>query len=59
MKTGSVKYFPTVNYNQKNEAAAEDEAAFEVPNQAVMDIPMELVPEIRRPIATHKTAYEQ
>ena len=40
----------------EEEAVAEDEAAFETPGQTVMEVPTELVPEIRKPIAKHKVA---
>ena len=36
------------------EAVAEDEVAFESPEQTVMSIPTELVPEVRELIARHK-----
>ena len=36
------------------EAVAEDEAAFEDATQTVMEIPNELVPEVRELIAQHK-----
>jgi hypothetical protein len=36
------------------EAIAEDEAAFEDSGQTVMEVPNELVPEIRELIARHK-----
>ena len=39
----------------EDEAAAEDEAAFEDRDQAFMEIPQELVPEVRSLIARHKT----
>ena len=38
----------------EEEAVAEDEAAFETPGQTVMEVPTELVPEIRKLIAKHK-----
>ena len=38
----------------EEEAAAEDEAAFEAPDQTVMEIPSELVPAVRELIAKHK-----
>lgn len=40
----------------EDEAVAEDEAAFEAPNQTVMEIPTELVPQVRELIAKHKAA---
>ena len=40
----------------EDEALAEDEAAFEDPNQTIMEIPTELVPEVRELIAKHKAA---
>lgn len=40
----------------EEEAVAEDEAAFEAPDQTVMEIPTELVPEVRELIAKHKVA---
>jgi len=39
-----------------DEAVAEDEAAFEDPSQAVMEVPLELVPAVRELIAKHKRA---
>ena len=46
------------HYEQQSEdeALAEDEAAFEDPNQTIMEIPTELVPEVRELIAKHKAA---
>jgi hypothetical protein len=38
----------------EDEALAEDEAAFEDPTQTVMEVPNELVPEIRELIARHQ-----
>ena len=38
----------------EEEAVAEDEAAFEDPTQAIMEVPKELVPTIREMIAKHK-----
>ena len=38
----------------EEEAVAEDEAAFETPGQTIMEVPSELVPEIRKLIAKHK-----
>jgi len=40
----------------EEEAVAEDEAAFEAPDQTVMEVPNELVPKIRELIAKHKAA---
>lgn len=40
----------------EDEAVAEDEAAFEAPDQTVMEIPTELVPQVRELIAKHKAA---
>jgi len=40
----------------EDEAVAEDEAAFEAPDQTVMDIPTELVPAVRELIAKHNAA---
>ena len=40
----------------EEEAVAEDEAAFEAPDQTVMEVPTELVPAIRELIAKHKAA---
>ena len=40
----------------ENEAVAEDEAAFEAPDQTIMEIPTELVPKVRELIAKHKVA---
>ncbi len=40
----------------EDEAVAEDEAVFGTPGQTVMEIPIELVPEIRELIAKHKAA---
>jgi len=40
----------------EEEAVAEDEAAFEAPDQTVMDVPTELVPAVRELIAKHKAA---
>ena len=37
----------------ENEAVAEDEAAYEAPNQTVMEVPTILVPVIRELIAKH------
>ncbi len=37
----------------EEEAVAEDEAAFEAPGQTVMEIPIELVAEVRELIAKH------
>ncbi len=38
----------------EDEAVAEDEAAFEMDDQTVMDVPKELVPTVRELIAKHK-----
>lgn len=38
----------------EEEAVAEDEAAFEMDDQTVMDAPKELVPTVRELIAKHK-----
>lgn len=38
----------------EDEAVAEDEAAFEAPDQTVMEIPTDLVPAVRELIAKHK-----
>jgi hypothetical protein len=38
----------------EKEAVAEDEAAFDDPNQTVMEIPNALVPTVRELIARHK-----
>lgn len=45
------------HYEQQTEAeaVAEDEAAFEDTTQAVMEVPMELVPAIRELIAKRQT----
>jgi hypothetical protein len=40
----------------EEEAVAEDEAAFDVPGQTVMEVPTELVPVVRELIAKHKAA---
>ncbi|MGH8615060.1 MAG: hypothetical protein ACREYF_24320 [Gammaproteobacteria bacterium] len=40
----------------EEETVAEDEAAFEVADQTVMEIPTELVPKVRELIAKHKAA---
>ena len=39
----------------EEEAVAEDEAAFEDPSQTTMEVPTELVPEIRKLIAQHES----
>lgn len=39
----------------EDEAVAEDEAAFEDQNQTFMEVPNDLVPQIRSLIAKHKT----
>jgi hypothetical protein len=38
----------------EEEAVAEDEAAFEDQTQTVMEVPIELVPAVRKLIAAHK-----
>lgn len=38
----------------EDEAVAEDEAAYEDQTQAVVEIPVELVPEVRELIARHR-----
>ena len=38
----------------ESEAVAEDEAAFEDPTQAFMEVPRELVPAVRELIAKHR-----
>lgn len=40
----------------EDEAVVEDEAAFEASDQTVMEIPTELVPQVRELIAKHKAA---
>jgi hypothetical protein len=40
----------------EEESVAEDEAAFEAANQTFMEIPTDLVPEVRKLIAKHKAA---
>ncbi|MBI5746684.1 MAG: hypothetical protein HZA13_06765 [Nitrospirae bacterium] len=40
----------------EEEALAEDESAFETPDQTVMEVPSELVPAIRELIAKYKVA---
>jgi hypothetical protein len=40
----------------EEEAVAEDEATLEAQDQTVMEVPTELVPEIRKLIAKHKVA---
>ena len=40
----------------EDEWVAEDEAAAEAPHQATVIVPTELLPEIRRLLASHKTA---
>ncbi len=44
------------HYEQQSEeeAVAEDEAAFEDRTETVMEIPVELVPEVRQMIARHR-----
>ena len=39
-----------------DEWVAEDEAAADAPHQATVTVPTELLPEIRRLLASHKTA---
>ncbi|MCP4255835.1 MAG: hypothetical protein GY775_21030 [Candidatus Scalindua sp.] len=48
--SGTVKTFPVIPY----ELQSEDEAAFEMDDQTVMDVPKELVPIVRELIAKHK-----
>ena len=47
-----------VHYESQSEeeAVAEDEAAFEAPDQTVMEVPTDLVPAVRELIAKRKTA---
>jgi hypothetical protein len=40
----------------EEEAVAEDEAAFEAPDQTIMEVPTDLVPAVRELIAKRKTA---
>ncbi len=40
----------------EEDAVAEDEAAYEMDDQTVMDVPKDLVPAVRELIAKHKTA---
>lgn len=40
----------------EEEAVAEDEAAFEEPKETVMEVPKELVPNVRDPIAKRRRA---
>lgn len=40
----------------EEEAVAEDEAAFETPEQTVMEVPTDLVPTVRELIAKRKSA---
>lgn len=40
----------------QDEALAEDEAAFEINGQTMMEVPTELVPVIRELLARHKAA---
>ena len=42
----------------EDEAVAEDEAAYEEPNQTVMEVPTTLVPAIRELIAKHQASAE-
>jgi len=37
----------------EDEALAEDEAAFEIPGQTIMEVPSDLVPAVRELIAKH------
>jgi hypothetical protein len=39
----------------EEEAVAEDEAIFEDPTQTTIDVPIELVPKIRKLIAQHRS----
>jgi hypothetical protein len=40
----------------EEEALAEDEAAFEMSGQTIMEVPTELVPAVRELLAKHKAA---
>lgn len=40
----------------EDEALAEDEAAFEMSGQTIMEVPTELVPAVRELLAKHKAA---
>lgn len=40
----------------ENEAVAEDEAAYEMPGQTIMEVPTELVPAVRELIAKRSAA---
>jgi hypothetical protein len=40
----------------EDEAVAEDEAAFEMKGQTMMEVPTELVPAVRELLAKHKAA---
>lgn len=40
----------------EEEAVAEDEAAFEAADQTIMEVPTELVPQVRELIAKHRAA---
>ena len=46
------------HYESQSEiaAVAEDETAYEVPNQVFMEVPADLVPEVRRLIASRKAS---
>jgi len=48
-----LKYYES---QTKEEAVAEDEAAFEMDGQTMMEVPTELVPAVRELLAKHKTA---
>ncbi len=43
-------------HQSEDEALAEDEAVFADPDQTIMEVPTELVPEVRELIAKHKAA---
>jgi hypothetical protein len=40
----------------ENEAVAEDEAAYEAPDQTIMEVPTDLVPAVRQLIAKRRSA---
>jgi hypothetical protein len=42
----------------EDEAVAEDEAAYETRTQTAMDIPVQLVPEVRKLIAKHQALHD-
>jgi type II secretory pathway component PulC len=42
------------HYETQTEAVAEDEAAFEAADQALISVPRELVPAVRELIARHR-----